>query len=347
MPLENMLPNIQNNSDISKTASNNDISKINTNSAINKLKKSNLIYDRHEIEWYEKFNRWGCLDPYNKLQGAREYIFFAKPDLHIFESDGKLNPELIKSTIFQDAYERYTEVLKQLQLSTPSCISPFCNLLTNSVRSSLDLPNVSAETIETSANIYGHKITYRQLDDASDSNCSFSLDFEDTKYLEIYMFFKLYSEYEKLKFYGEISPPDKNYIIYKIIHDQMAVYKIVVEDDGETILYYAKYWGVYPTTVPRDSFSEINTELKYSVSFNASFVEDMDPMILADFNNTVFSVYKKENLMKYTKVMKTYDSDTGTINGDWALMPYIIKTKSDISPLKKVYKLKWRAHNYD
>ena len=35
------------------------------------LLKSNLIYDRKELCWYEKFNRFGALDPYNNLSFAK------------------------------------------------------------------------------------------------------------------------------------------------------------------------------------------------------------------------------------------------------------------------------------
>ena len=34
---------------------------------------------------FNQFARYGILDPYNEHSGSREYLFFSKPDLHIFD----------------------------------------------------------------------------------------------------------------------------------------------------------------------------------------------------------------------------------------------------------------------
>ena len=54
-------------------------------SILNKILKSNLVYNRQDLQWYSTFNRFGFLDPYNNLSQSKEYLFFTKPDCHIFE----------------------------------------------------------------------------------------------------------------------------------------------------------------------------------------------------------------------------------------------------------------------
>lgn len=312
----------------------------------NDLKKSlraNNIYERKDIEWYTKFARFGYMDPYNAISTTREYIFFTKPDLHLYEPKTKiLNPELANMPIFVDGDSRYPRVMEQLQMSVNYRTdgSPFVNLLTNAVRSSLELPQINANTMETAQNIYGTVLGYRQASNPSDNAHEFTLEFEETKYLEVYMFFKLFDEYERKKYYGEITPPYPEYITNKILHDQMSVYKIVVGEDGETIIYWAKAWGVYPISVPRDAFSDLTSSregLKFSVSFRCQFVEDMEPTILSDFNQVT-----KEQWSKYRNNIPVYNTSTESVSGEWVHVPHIYKESAGIINDQPSYKLKWR-----
>ena len=302
------------------------------------LLKSAGYYTRSQIELYNKFSRFGYYNQYTTLVNTREYIFFTKPDLHLFESGNttKLNTEIASDPFFVDMLERYNDVMKQLQISNKENRSPFINLLCNTVRSKLDMPTISSTDVEGPSNIYGDDIPYRWTSDQSDNNHEFSLDFEDSKYLEVYMFFKIYDEYQRKKSKGIISPPDKNYIFNKILHDQFSAYKIIVGEDGETIIFFAKLWGVYPKKVPREAFSDLSDgeKLKFSVDFNATFIEDSNPTILSEFN----ILCRRYNS---GSTLPIYNTQKKMIDGDWASMPYII-TSTNNAEGRKVYKLKWR-----
>lgn len=302
------------------------------------LLKSSGYYTRSDIQLYNKFSRFGYLNPYTNLVRTREYIFFTKPDLHLFQqgNTASLNLELSNDPFFVDALNRYGDVMKQLQISNKENRSPFINLLSNTVRSRLDLPGISSVDSEGPSNIYGDDIPYRWSSEQSDNNHEFSLDFEDSKYLEVYMFFKIYDEYQRKKSKGIISPPDKSYIFNKILHDQFSAYKIIVGEDGESIIFFAKLWGVYPKKVPREAFSDLSDEdkIKFSVDFNATFVEDSNPVILSEFN----IISKRYNAGSNLPI---YNTSKKMIDGSWASMPYITYDSNNIDN-KKVYKLKWR-----
>ena len=229
-----------------------------------------------------------------------------------------------------------------MQQSAGDSTSKFINLLSNTVRSNLDLPGISADEYETSANIYGTALSYRTTSHKSDEAYDFSLEFEDTKYLEVYMFFKLFDEYERRKYFGEIKPNEK-YIYRKILHDQISIYKFVVGEDGETLIYWAKLYGCYPKGIPRDSVSDLtsNGPLKFSVSWRAQFVDDMDPQILMDFNRLVLHKYNN------TKDLDLYNQDIKGPDGRWAQIPYIAVPNIKANPLETKemnhkYMLKWR-----
>lgn len=307
-------------------------------SNFDKLIQSTGNYTRSQLEWYNKFCRFGAIDPYNTLGTTREYIFFTKPDLHIFKnkSVANLNTQLASDPIFIDAKERYLDVLKQLQISNNENKSPFINILSNSVKSTVDLPTITSGEVEGANNIYGDNIPYRWASWTSDNNHEFSLEFEDSKYLEVYMLFKLWDEYVKKKSKGAITPPDESYIFNKILHDQIAVYKIIVGEDGETIIFFAKMWGVFPKKVPREAFSSLDAEgkLTFTVDFNATFVEDSDPTILSEFNLLTKAYSGGPTLSLYDNINKHVD-------GRWATMPYIVYESNQILN-KPCYKLKWR-----
>lgn len=295
---------------------------------------ANGLYTRNQIDRFNRFSRFGFFDPYNTHTLSREYIFFTKPDLHLF--DGKdLNPEISSIPFFSEAFKNHKDSMIQLQSSAYFTTGgPFCNLLTNSVVSTLDLDDISIETVETAANTNATKLEY-PMATLQGNNTSFNLEFEDTKYLDVYMFFRIWYEYELQKQGGMVSPPDIKYTINKVLHNQMGCYKFIVGEDSETIIHYSKLWGVFPTSVPRSVFGDLaDGPIKFSVGFKAQFIEDMDPMILSDFNKVV-----EPTKNRYNKDMPVYNIDKDLINGKWCHIPYIV-TSSDHG--RPVYKMKWR-----
>ena len=301
------------------------------------------IYTRDQIEWYTKFNRFGCLDPYNNVTTTREYIFITKPDLHIFDgtSQSNLNPELEGIPIWRDAFTRYKDVLGQLQYSANSPRDVFVNLFSNCIKSTLDLPGVSSNEIDTNENIYGTHMTYRRSSLTSDEHHDFSLEFEDTKYLEIYAWFKLYDLYSQLKDLGMVTPVYDSYIEDKILYDQMAAYKFIVGEDGETLLYWAKLWGLYPKSVPREAFSDLSNlsnGLRFSVNFHSIFVDDLDPTILGEFNELTLP---SGTLPSKSEILPIYNFDIGAVDGRWASYPFIVKIRNKVANNSAIYKLKW------
>lgn len=307
----------------------------------NKPRKSAGLYFREELDFYNKFCRFGYIDPYNTVETTREYIFFTKPDLHIFSGNNEntLNPQ-ISEPMFKDAFDMKRDTLKQLQMSLIGNRNPFMNLLSATVRSSLDLPGISASETESAANVSGEFLGIRRTSNTSDHNHEFSLEFEDTKWLDVYMTFKLWDEYYKLKHAGNVTPTNRNYILNKVAYDQISIYKFIVAEDMETIIHYSKLWGVYPTSVPRDVFNNMEGVLKVPIDFKAQFVKDMDPLIISDFNKLVY----KHTMDKSVKFAPLYEA--GTVDGDWVGMPVVTyaphggrKVGGKESP---AYKLRWR-----
>lgn len=313
---------------------------------VRSLIMANGIYDRFDMDWYSKFSRFGVIDPYNALTTTREYVFITKPDLCILNNSGSVSNVLANQPFFVDAVNRYKPIAKQLQSSASVSDGPFMSVLSNSITSSLDLPGISVDTVESAGNIMGTRINYRGMS-RGNIDFDFNLEFEDTKYLDVYMLFKMYDEYERLKWQGSLdftsAESDRwtNYIINKVLHDQVTMYKFVVGEDGYRIVYWARITGCFPTSIPRDAFSDMNNSepQKLTVGWKGHFVRDMDPIIITHFNQLVSSKSSGK------ADLPLFNQSSHAMDGRWASTPYIdIRTVSDSKRgSRREYFLRWKV----
>lgn len=308
---------------------------------------SHNMFRRNEIDLFNKTYRFGVFNPWEAATETKEFLFFTKPDLNIYARDQD-NGQLLGGPVLIDELQPYAywkdliaskkRIINQLQLSA-NPIDNFNHLLQNQVISNLEIPGLTAETIETPTNMYGVGFSYRGSSEASDDSFDFSLEFKDTKWLDVYYFFKTYEEYETLKHHGTIAPYRK-YIENKVIHDQFSIYKFLVDEDMESIIYYSKFTGVMPKSLPRDVFSsaKFDNGISYSVDFRAAFFDDMKPEILNDFNYISAPYY---TTLPYQ--IHVYNQVFGRVDGRPAQSAIVVKEHSLYSPNKYVYKLKWRG----
>jgi len=268
---------------------------------LSKELRRNNIWDPDDINYHQFRYRFGIPDPKGQIGSAREYLFFTKPDIPIFEQDDwtlnikstKMQPVLERSTYWRELRYNNFPVLYELQASIDKK-NPFNNLLGNTVSNNLDIPSLSGEVIDTPNNQYGTNIQYRGSSEASNDSFDFSLEFKDTKELSVYHYFKAYEDFQTLRHNGGgFNKNDKKslripyyYIINKILYDQFSIYKFMVDEDGETIIYYAKLYGVFTKNLPRDAFSNTQFDggITFNIDFHAAFYDDMNPRIIEEFN---------------------------------------------------------------
>ena len=115
---------------------------------LRRLIEANGIVNGHlNDRLYTKFSRIPIMDPYNTTNVTKEYVFFTRPDLHIFNaSSTNLWSTLSSYSFFVDAADRYAHVCQQLELSAGGISkSPFMNLLSNTIRYGVDTPSLEAE----------------------------------------------------------------------------------------------------------------------------------------------------------------------------------------------------------
>ena len=300
-----------------------------------KMKRAYGIYEPGDMKDWDHFYIFNRMDPYFQLGTTREYVFFVKPDLHIFnKGTSEFFEPISRNPFFVDLRYRggnsgrYMKILRNLQKSagdTDSC--PFIRAFTNKIRSGIDLPDIQASDQETATNQFGTRITYRKSSISSDEGFDFTTEFEDNKFLEIYTWFKAYDEYERMKYKGYIKIDNsqecaqwRQYAQYKILHDQMAVFKIVVAENGTDIVYFARIIGVYPKSVNRSAFSELpeDGKLKITTTWHGAFVDDLTRDTISHFNHLAAKIGSDSD-----SINDLFDSEVQAITGEAMLVPRI------------------------
>ena len=305
------------------------------------IKHANLLFDRSEIDLVNKRYRFGIFTPSDTIHTVKEYLFFTKPDLYIYVSEKnglRLNQGLQNKVYWMELLDKNPEIFYCLQDSISANNDHFNHLLENTVQSNLSIPALSSDMVETPTNLYGVGYQYHGSSEASDDSFDFSLEFKDVKGLPVYHFFKAYEDYEKLKHHGVLEVNVDN-IIKKILYDQYSIYKFLVDEDGETIVYYAKLYGVKSKSLPRDVFENITfgNGLSYTVDFNAAFFEDMNPTIIKDFNEANSKLYYQTSNPNWYDI-DAYNSLLDRADGRAVESAYVV-----YDPKTKNYKLKGRG----
>ena len=107
---------------------------------------ANAIFPKLDSNWYNKCSRFGWIDPFDHDQVIKEFLFFTKPDLNIFQGNSiksDLVNELQYNDVIYSIYKRKPEILGQLEQTVTDpdgSYNPFMFLLTNAITSKLDLP---------------------------------------------------------------------------------------------------------------------------------------------------------------------------------------------------------------
>ena len=302
------------------------------------------LFDREDLHTETRFAKFGFLDPYYRVGHTYEYVFFTKPDLYITrvksshpkdDYDMGMFGSGTRLPIFKLALDNWSHTLDNLQFQR-NALEPLSPILYNHRISNLDLPDLSAQEIETGENMWGNKVYYRRSSLTSADDFEFSMEFADNKFLDCYMFFRLYEVYEDRKSQGLVNLYEddayQNYIYSKRLHDQMSVYKFIIGEDGREVIHWSKLYGVYPKGCPRSVFGDMPEDgnFKFSITFKANFVEDMEPNILADFNrlSAQYRANGNNRIPELPKEHPLYDFEEGFVTNTFANPPFFHYEKS-------------------
>ena len=311
------------------------------------LENSTDTVDANYKKMASMYNRFKVPMPNSMLQKGFAHVFFVKPSCHIFTSTtGNTEKSLVSgvsgNNLFRYAMQSGAGRAMLKELSEGFGSDDFLLSLSNAAISFS--PQDEYISDDTYGRGYtGYKIAFGKHNVESKTAGSFDVEFQDDRDMHIYQLHKLWEEYISCVYRGEFVPTMSN-IQNKILDYAGSLYYIITAEDGETVLFWSKYYGVFPTTAPTTHLSwasgnALNGEsTRFSVTYKFSFKTDFDPFVIGEFN-------KNSGISGGTKLtsVPVYDKKLGHAGTTWVGVPFIEAVSSESGEVFH-YKLRFKPN---
>lgn len=278
-------------------------------------------YDAARIATLTTYNRTRLPVADIEWRKGFRYIFISRPECYIMSTkNGKpvLSEQAENDEDFDSCYTRMPHILKLLSpvyvtgSFSPNSLNSNWNYLLSNRAMSMPIAQTTLSLNENvSKSITGYTVTPGMTVD-SQQGSSIDVSFRDTKNLEVSEMIRMWMMYiHKIK-RGIFSPsfngyqwhnafdpdvPDGGKPVYKDIHKYhiynraldycASMFDIITNETGTKILYWCKYYGIYPTGMTPDGLTSdkadaikseqtVNVSFKYhrrSVNLNRNLIE--------------------------------------------------------------------------
>ena len=302
------------------------------------------------------YNRFKIPSPNMALTKSFAHVFFTRPDLNILTRENGelvLTDQVKNNTNILYAFKRNPGLIRSLVLDNDQD-HKFMLFLSNMAKTfSIQTEGLKSETYGETWT--GHKIAYGKNNTEGKVAGNFNIDYTDTRNLDIYHLHKIWVDYIANVYRGIwVSKDDKlgkdgiwhhyadSYVANKILDYAVAAYYFLTAEDGETIIFWSKYYGVFPTYTSSNTFSwssEHNLSTpNLQIEYQYSFKKDFDPLSLVEFN--MLSGKPGANGYSYVPM---YDESIMGCGEKMVGVPFI-ETQTDVNNPDRhyVYKLRFR-----
>lgn len=312
------------------------------------------------------------------------HIFITRPECYLWYNDENgsgICDQAYNDPDFQSAFTRMPHIIKLLSPyyvsgSYPKSDSFSSNwnfLLSNTVQGMSVSELGMSITDNVTKSIEGYTVTPAGLLEGR-QGASLDLSFKDTNNLEVFEFLRLWELYEYKRKKGVFSPPfngykktngfinmsgaqpkamsDREYWTYhpydRALEYCASLYDIITNESGTKILYWCKYYGIYPTKVNPSLNNENNTaitDMTVTASFKYHYKLENANSTLIEFNHDAGIVDHTGKLITSNisnsdpfllkqgqpdLVLPNYIGASGMFTGS----PYIIIARSRPDPLE-------------
>ena len=299
----------------------------------NNLAKTLNLYEEGAqstfTKYTEYYNRFKLPTLNDAFQKGFAHVFFTRPDCNLVNGTAtKLNDSFKNDPEFSYAWKNNPALVKQLVIENGQKHDFMLALSNKAAGFSTNDEFINTDTYGKSYK--GWQIAYGKNNIESKSAGDFNVTFNDDRTLHIYQLHKLWVDYISDVYQGKKSPKTP-YILTKILDYASSCYYIITAEDGETIIFWSKYYGVFPTTIPSNQFSwaqgNIIEKPQIDIKYQYSFKEDMNPEALIEFN--INAGVQGNASMTYVPV---YDPKLGHAGTTWVGAPYIELVNNNTDP---------------
>jgi hypothetical protein len=296
-------------------------------------KYTNINNDVAGIENLTKFDtffRNRYLDPFVSGYG---FVFITKPSLFIYPYKPTDNDPLKKMAynnmvkhskfsqflIVDSMNESDKLISKQLSyfeaedkgaFSSNYSRSNFLPIFTNRNKS-FSATDITLDTHESYETKQGFRMVLPTHTTQSEAANTFGLSCIETANLDITKTLSLWVNYISNVTDGTFQA-NPEMIKSGVLDYMSSVYYFVLEPDGRTLKYWAKYTGCYPTNIPYGQMSYSRGEqalVEVEANFAYMSKEDMDPEILEDFNKVSMNFFGNNSIDINTVISGATETD--------------------------------------
>lgn len=285
----------------------------------------------YQISYYNRFKK---AYPDDTLTKGFMHIFFTRPDLNLIKASGTdLRKQCAIDPFFSYKWRQKPNLVKQL-VKNSGADHNFNMLLSNKAENFTSLDESIkysdyGKTFQNNSIMLGKGIFDSLIAG------TFEVKYTDTRDLDILALHKMWIQYISNVYHGAWDPKIR-YIWKKIIDYAVSVETVVTAEDNETVLYWAKYYGVFPINVPYSALSwdsgNVISKPDFSITYGYSFREEWNPTSLLELNMNCFKNAKKKS-SEYLPIFNTNYGRTGTT---WVGPPFI-ETINQIDDKGKQY----------
>lgn len=251
------------------------------------------INGRHNLyqKYVNRYNKFKMAYGDDMLSKTFAHVFFVRPDCNIFKDSTsyyELTPALENLPDFYYARRHCPDMLRQLTQSNYGFGHQFMLYPSNKVRS-FEVADEYITTDSYGQGCTGYKVPYGKHNVESRTADKFSISYIDDRDLHLYNMHKLWIDYISYVYRGKVVPK-KRYIQNKVIDYATCVYYILCAEDGETVIFWSKYWGVFPTKAPSSTFSFTAenpggvSKPEFTIEYQYAWKEDFNPLSMVEFN---------------------------------------------------------------
>lgn len=279
------------------------------------------VADRYKVPFTE-----------HQLSKTFSHIYFTRPDLNIMTGDN-LSLPVKNDPLLYFLWKNNKNILKTL--TGHFSASHDFNLFLSSRAESFEVSDEFIKTVEHGETFTGYKVQYGTSNIESRTAGTFSIAYTEDNEYTVYKLHKAWVDYIAGVYRGQYTPKS-DYRYKKVLDYACSVYYFVCAEDGETILFWTKYFGVFPTNIPSSASSWAKGNMlktpEYSINYAYAFKEDFTPLTLAEFNINS----KASGTIKYRR---TYEELLGTTGKTFTGIPFVETYNANG---EYVFKLKFR-----
>ena len=262
---------------------------------------TNINSDKAALKNLTKF--YGYYDNAYKdpFIGGNAFIFVTKPLLFIepikpVSTDNKAmtaylnmckDPIFNQYIITEQLNEQDRKIVESLSYNTSYSSSSYLPIFTNECKN-FDAGDITMEQTDVFDTKQGFRQPLPTYKTASESANSLSISVTEDSNLDFTKMMTLWVNYISNITDGTFDA-NPEMILNGTLDYTCSIYYFVLDPDGKTLKYWAKYTGCWPTAIPYGALKYSkgqNDATELDIQFAYSSKEDMNPRILEDFNIT-------------------------------------------------------------